>query len=354
MAGIKQIAELANVSIGTVDRVIHNRGGVAQRTIEKVRQVMQELDYQPDIHASNLSSKRVYRLAALLPELSQDGGFWKEPAKGIKAAISELERHRIHADIYYYDEWNIDSFVRAIDKIVDDGCCGILIAPATISDNYGVFRRIPRDIPYVLYDTFVPGVDCISYVGENSTQAGRSAAQLMNDMVLEGKILALRSLPGTDHINRRVEGFRQYCAEKGRFIPEVIDIDCTVSDQEMQAFFSDIYDSIPEVGGIFMSSGMIYRIVDSVEHFWPISPRLIGYDLTPNNRSLLRQGRIDYVIGQRPEEQAYLGMQILYRQIVLQKPSPREIIVPIDIICRENEGQYAAMLTLNSFSSVDI
>ena len=44
---LKQIAEIANVSRGTVDRVIHGRYGVDPKTRARVLAVMQELDYKP-------------------------------------------------------------------------------------------------------------------------------------------------------------------------------------------------------------------------------------------------------------------------------------------------------------------
>ena len=39
---IKDIAEIASVSIGTVDRVIHNRGEVSEVTREKILKLLQE------------------------------------------------------------------------------------------------------------------------------------------------------------------------------------------------------------------------------------------------------------------------------------------------------------------------
>ena len=46
---IKDIARLANVSTGTVDRVLHNRGEVSAKSREKVEKVLKEINYQPNI-----------------------------------------------------------------------------------------------------------------------------------------------------------------------------------------------------------------------------------------------------------------------------------------------------------------
>ena len=46
MATIKQIAELAGVSRGTVDRVLNNRGSVNANTAARVREIAEKLNYQ--------------------------------------------------------------------------------------------------------------------------------------------------------------------------------------------------------------------------------------------------------------------------------------------------------------------
>ena len=65
---IKDIARLAGVSAGTVDRVLHNRGEVSVRTREKIETVLKELDYRPNLYASALASKRHYKVVALFPK----------------------------------------------------------------------------------------------------------------------------------------------------------------------------------------------------------------------------------------------------------------------------------------------
>ncbi|MFW5657196.1 MAG: LacI family DNA-binding transcriptional regulator, partial [Bacteroidota bacterium] len=64
---IKDIAQLAGVSIGTVDRVIHNRGEVSEKTREKILNIVKEMNFEPDILASTLASKKTFRFAVLFP-----------------------------------------------------------------------------------------------------------------------------------------------------------------------------------------------------------------------------------------------------------------------------------------------
>lgn len=354
MAGIRDIAEKANVSIGTVDRVIHRRGRVAKDTVARVQRAMEELNYRPDIHASNLSRRRRHLIAALIPELTQDSGFWSESAKGIRSAVSELERHRVDIEIYNYDEWIPGSFGDSLDRALSDGARGLLLAPSTVTDRTMLFERIPDGVPYVICDSYIPGTKCMTYVGEDSYRAGRTAGRLMADMVPDGPVVALRSLPGTEHIGLRVNGFLDVVSERNPVTPLAVDFDSTMTDRQTDAFVGALLESNPRIRGVFLSNSHINRIAPAVfRHATGERPRMIGFDLVPKNRELLRSATIDYLIGQRPEEQAYLGIQILYRHIVMHHRFPGEIIVPIDIICAENLDRYSTRLAVEEYATAD-
>ena len=64
---IKDIALKAKVSTGTVDRVLHNRGRVSAKVQEKVLKIIKEMDYEPNLIARALGSKKTYHIAALFP-----------------------------------------------------------------------------------------------------------------------------------------------------------------------------------------------------------------------------------------------------------------------------------------------
>ena len=61
---IKDIARLADVSVGTVDRVLHGRTGVSEASRKRVEEILKQLDYQPNMYASALASNRSTHLPA--------------------------------------------------------------------------------------------------------------------------------------------------------------------------------------------------------------------------------------------------------------------------------------------------
>lgn len=72
---ISDVAEAAGVTIGTVDRVLHERGEVSEKTKEKVLRAVRELGYKTNVYASMLARNESHRIAVIMPMYSA-GEFW--------------------------------------------------------------------------------------------------------------------------------------------------------------------------------------------------------------------------------------------------------------------------------------
>ena len=66
-ASLHDVARVAGVSLATVDRVLHGRPGVRERTVERVNAAVHQLGYRPDPAAARLARNRSVRLAFVLP-----------------------------------------------------------------------------------------------------------------------------------------------------------------------------------------------------------------------------------------------------------------------------------------------
>ena len=62
MITIKEIAEIANVSVGTVDRVIHNRDGVSKKTRDRVQKILTTQNFKINNIARSLAMKKKYNM----------------------------------------------------------------------------------------------------------------------------------------------------------------------------------------------------------------------------------------------------------------------------------------------------
>jgi len=88
--GIREIADTLGVSIGTVDRALHDRRGIRPETRAKVLGVAKTLGYRPNLAARFLSSRKEVRVAVALPR--EIASFWDLVRGGLDDAARPLER----------------------------------------------------------------------------------------------------------------------------------------------------------------------------------------------------------------------------------------------------------------------
>ena len=96
---IIDIAEMAGVSVGTVDRVIHNRGRVSEENEKKVRAILEKANYQPNLMARSLASKKQYHFLAITLSF-KPGEYWEAISEGIDKAASETELYNVNVNFF--------------------------------------------------------------------------------------------------------------------------------------------------------------------------------------------------------------------------------------------------------------
>src|SRR5688500_16375641 len=125
---IKDIARLAGVSKGTVDRVLHKRGRVSPESYQKVMKVLEEIDYKPNLIARTLSSSRNYRIIALLPNPTNDA-YWAQTREGIIQAESEWVHYSISIETLVFEQYSKESFKGKATEAFLQKPDGIVTAP---------------------------------------------------------------------------------------------------------------------------------------------------------------------------------------------------------------------------------
>ena len=110
---IKDIAQQAGVSVGTVDRVIHERGRVSAEVKAKVLQVMQALDFEPNLIASTLAFNRAIQIGVLMPQLHSDP-YWDLPLLGMRRAQQSVKHYGVGLVEQMFDLLQHVDILRAI------------------------------------------------------------------------------------------------------------------------------------------------------------------------------------------------------------------------------------------------
>lgn len=344
MATIYEIAKLAKVSIGTVDRVIHGRGRVSKETADKVNRIIKDLNYRPSFYARGLALSRTFCFGVLMPKPDQDGGYWQLPEIGIRKAWRELNVYGIRVKQFFYDKYSHDSFRKVSRSVLAQNgkLDGLLIAPVLSKDTERFLERIDPSMPYVFFDSYVPGVNCLSHIGQNSLQSGALSAKLMLLLLRRnGPVAVIHVLPEDYHLEDRVEGFRAYFKKHSRNPMVVYDADRIQDERIFQRVTEAILMEHPDTAGIFVPHASAGQVAQYLREHPPATKvHLIGYDLTPENRDHLKSGIMDFLISQRSEMQGYQGVQALYRHVVLREPVAKETVLPMDIVTKENMDYY--------------
>jgi LacI family transcriptional regulator len=336
---VKEIAELSNVSIGTVDRVIYRRGRVAAETKAKIEAIIEKYQFTPNPIARRLKRNRAYRFCAFLPRRDQDAGYWGQALEGIQEGAGEAAPLGVKTEIIEYDRYNLKEFRKASKSILTEKPDGVVLSPIMPEKIRTFITQIEESgIPYVFFDADLPETKPLCVIGQDSFRGGFLAGRLMH--LLAGKItkpVAVLDTHGEDyHITRRRDGFLRYAGEQGfpTVVREYSDYKgAEISVDEIALFLKEN----PDLTGVFITNCMAHRVAEAAKRQKRKQPfLLVGYDLIPKNKELLRDGAIDAIISQRPQEQGREALLNLYRHIVLEQRIHAKIEIPLDVYIKEN------------------
>jgi LacI family transcriptional regulator len=342
VASIRDIADRARVSIGTVDRVLHNRGRVSEKTRARVQRIIAEIGYKPNIFARNLSLSREFRFGILIPKPNQDSGFWRIPLRGIGRAQLELESAKVRVRYHHFDRYSEKSFESAFHHALVEKPDGLLIAPVLPAIAAKLVASIPSRIPYVFFDSTIPGAGFLSTISQDPYQSGLLAANLMKRMKCgDGGIAIVRVTPADFHLNERLRGFLSGIQSEPSTTFVEYEADSHGGEAAFRKVALRILQENKNLWGVYVSNAWTHPFAHYLND-QQTSRRvcIIGYDLVAKNQKYLEAGLIDFIISQRPGMQAYEGIRALYRHVILKDNVKKTISVPLDIVTRDNVMYY--------------
>jgi LacI family transcriptional regulator len=336
---IHEIAEKAGVSIGTVDRVLHNRGRVAPGTRQRIQHIIDSGGYRANPLARHLKRNRQYHIAVLIPSLQSEGGYWSLIYDGIRRGLEELSAFSFIPHLFEFHREDRPSLAGAFRAAEASGASACIIAPVMPEETLELLSggRAGPELPCFLIDSPLPGFSPASTVAQNPFRGGFLAGKLMELYRPAGSsCMVVRPYTGAFNLNERRRGF--YAWFEGRPERRIFDLLCPEGPEEaVLGALSRALEAEPELGGIFVVSSLGYRIAGHIESLGRKQDiTLIGYDLIEENRRCLTRGTIDCLITQRPEEQGRQAVYQIYRRLVLGEEAGADIPIPLDVYFKEN------------------
>ncbi len=321
MVTIVDIAKKAGVSRGTVDRVLHDRGRVSQEKAELVKRCAQEMGYQPNIAGRGLAARKkklrfgfcymVGRLAPFYIKVYEEAKKYAETLLqyGVEVCFFPINIEEVN------DEEMALEFTRQnqMDGWVMSGMFGELYLKCL--QQLGM-----EPVPIVSYNTDIH--QRMAHVGCDYVQSGRLACGLAAIMTDNQASIGILSYFATSISSKlRIQGFRQELEE---YYPQMNIADTayfTLQMDEFDVFLTvrNMIEKHPEINVIYFANPGDYavcRAINKVAEKRKI--KVITYDLESEKLiDLIKDGKIDVTIGQEPEKQGRVPLEILFNYLVL-------------------------------------
>ncbi len=340
---IKDVAREACVSIGTVDRVLHERGRVSAAKREAILNAVRKLDYRTSqIARALVNRKKNLRIGITYPMV--DSAFWSEIAGGIEAARSKLLPFGAELMIDHIETYDIRDQVESIDRLVESGVNGILLTPVDDSSAEQIEKHIPPEIPYATVVNPAASVSrCAFHLGPDDFLLGNLAARLIS--LFCGERCSLVVLAPNYKFNgtqRRIAGVLSKISQEltSLNLLRVIPVS-GVTDQDICKNVHDnavsAMGAFPSLDAIYVSNGFFEHAARAVRDTRPNgSVKVFGHEYSPALPELIGQGIVGATIYQRPAEEWYQAI-ILLHELLMDKRriEPKEVRMECSILMKE-------------------
>lgn len=343
---IKDIAEQSGVSVGTVDRVLHNRPNVSKTAREKVEAVLKSINYQPNMYASALAYNKSYTFYCIIPKHESEA-YWEEIEEGAAKACEARRDFNIDVKMMYYKRFDKDTFIKRYNECLECEPNGVIVVPSDLDITKEFTDKMhERGIPFILLDSYMPDLKPLSFFGQDSFCSGYFAAKMLMLIASgETKIMLMKQtkdgkVASKQQDNREV-GFRHYMHDHYPQI-EILELDLPLEDKkkEYNSILEDFFTTNPDVHHCITLCSKAHLVAEFLLRTNRRDIQIMGYDMVDRNAKCLRLGSISFLIAQHAFMQGYNCVDTLFKAIVLKKKVSPVNYMPIELLTRENVDFY--------------
>jgi len=343
--GIYRIAELAKVSIGTVDRALHGRPGIREATRKKVLRIAHKLAYSPNPAARALSvGHATLRIGVCIPR--EIHLYYDQMRAGILDESNRASTVRVELLHKPVPTLGIDE-KKQMTALLKSGVKGIIATPGN-PEIMGPLINMAEDagVRVVCITTDAPQSRRSSIVAVDPELSGRLAAELMAKLVPPAsKTAVVTGMLNTEEHRLKTSGFCAGFSSDCSGGQVVAVLEAHESEEESYHKTCELLEREPDLRGIYVSTVNCLPVCRALEkHNLAEAVTLITTDLFPQMVLHLRQGTIRASIYQNPYFQGQLAMRILLDHFVNRTPIPASTSIGPTVILRSNvhlfrEGQ---------------
>lgn len=336
---LKTIAERAGVHISTVDKVIHNRGGVSKEVEANIRTIIEELGYKtnPAGRALQRSGKK-YRIAVLLLDVDAQPYI----AEGIRRELASVN---FDVDVTFHTSAFLDvkNQLGLLEKSEEDKVDGIILTPNHSRRIEAAVQRIIRkNIPVVTVDSDLAG-DRLCHVGNDAVKGARIAGRMMGLFLRgEGKAAVITNSINTeiyhDQVYTRTEEFKKFIRDT---YPEIEIVRYVEGFEDREITYREtarLLQEEPDIKGIFIACGGVDAVGRAIREAGKAEETsVISFEEYPDILDLIRSRVVDCTIGGNLVEQGRTSFRLMMEYLVYgTMPERDSVYMEAKIIVKES------------------
>ena len=330
---IKDIAKMANVSKGTVSRVINGKPGVGEDTRKRIIELIKAVNFQPNASAQGLAAKRSFNIGVIIPHTgsySLSTTYWPFLLTAINEYAAAKDYNVVLATTRSEDD--IDSAYRSILK--GQRIDGLIVGAEQFGDKQ-LAALLLKDFPFVM----VGKSPNISHFHVDVDNTG-GAYQITKHLVNRGhsNILMLAGPKPYLSVQERVNGFRNAMSEAGLNTYEIIN--CPYQEERAYALSQKALKSYPKIDAIFAAAGDlvpgVLKALRNLKLRVPQDVALASFDDHPLYDFF--SPRIT-TIRQPIEQLGRVAAELLFKLMEGEEVPIESLLLPTELIIRDSCGE---------------
>ncbi len=336
-AGIHEIAKRAKVSIGTVDRALHNRPGIRESTRKRILRIAKQLRYTPHLAARALSVGRTsVKIGVCIPE--EIRFFYDQLRMGI---FDEARRASgMGIEIVYQPVPSLGKGEEAqIAALFASGISGLIVTPGNPkAANPLINHAEDRGIRVICVTTDAPQSHRTAFVGVDPELSGRIAAELLAKFVPpKSKVAVVTGMMETEEHRLKCQGFRAGFLKECKGGKIVAVLEAHESEDESYQKTCQLVDSYPDLQGIYVSTVNCLPVCRGLRDRKAAERvQLITTDLFPEMIPFVKTGMIRASIYQDPYSQGQTALRVLTDSLLNRTAISKTNFVNPEIVLRAN------------------
>ena len=326
---LQQIADLAGVSRGTVDRALNNRGRIRPEVEQKIKKIAKELGYQPSRAGRALAmAKKKLKIGVILQ--SAKTPLMQDVLKGLEAAKKEVESLGTTVDIKQIDNVNAMQVVEFMEQMRKEDVNGIALSPS--EDGY-LKQTINKfiheyNIPIVTFNSDLEGTERLCFIGQDTKRSGQTAAGLMGEIIGgKGQIIVISGHGENVSLKNRAVGFVQEI-EKSYPDVEYLGMRFAYDDNWVaEKITEEVLVQYPKIKGIYITGSGVLGVCEAIKTAGKTDDiKIIANDFIQENIYWLMNGTINFLIGQDAYTQGYQSLITLFRKLFDNKNPEKDCL----------------------------